>query len=1208
LENQEPYAAIPLMRRTLDLLPDGVLIIGADRQVLYLNDAFKQLWQIPENIAAQGRRAMLDHAISQLEHPEAFRKAVDELYSSPSSSEAEISFKDGRIFRRRSVALEGGHGQFSRIWIFSDITDAWSARIDALTGLLNRRAYSRELPSFMAAEEPGLVKAFALVDLDKFKALNQRYGHAGGDAVLKQVGALLNRSVGLGSPKVFRIGGEEFAIASTHRDSEAAIRYHQDLLRTIREAAIPHASNKPHGIVTISMGLGLFKGAWQPGDVFAKVDRALYRAKMHGSNRIAMAMIDPGLESPSAIDLAAAPIGDEGLALQSLPSPVGLAAEGAPASDKGDEPPANLQGWALREGTLFDVLTHSVPGFVWLADEYGNIDFVNKAWCEYTGLSPEESYGQAWMSVLHPEDVAPLTEVWPPKATGEARIAEVTLRFRRKDGAYRWHLIRANQVSDAEDRWIGCSTDMHDVVTMQQRERAQLGILRMVAEGEPTLNILEALCRLGEQQLPGSRCSVLLISEDGKRFVGGAAPSFPSEIVEALTGVAVGPRVGSCGTAAFERRDVVASDILTDPHWEDWRSAFLPLGVRACWSRPVYGANGSVLATYGFYFSDVQSPTPEELESLENLRQLAAIAISNARTHETLTESEEHHRYTVEFNPQIPWTADPMGRILTVSSRWAQATGLPVESTLGAGWVQALHPEDRQRSMEYWSEHLRTGEPVDMKYRIQLKEGTYRWVRARASARRDERGAIVKWYGAVEDIHDAEQAMERLRRQAYLDETSRLPNRRAFEELLAERIAAADDVPPKVLMLGIGGFRVLNERFGHEAGDAALRLFGRHLRKAIPQADIVARIAGDAFVVLLRSRGLNEPLHRFATRIGRSLENKLGRSAKTRHCGVSVGCVDVLPHDTPDEVVRRARLALAAAKKNPHTTSVLFTPSLQKAAQDSFEQIELARRALKAGWIIPVYQPKMDLRSGCVAGAEALLRIEHPQLGILGPGAIWGAFDAARIGRAIDERMISLVLEDLARWSRWAKALGSVSINLSTEILTHPGFFRSLLKKLERRGVATTQVTVEITERVLVDQLSNRSLQTLRELQRRGIRISLDDFGTGFASLTHLQRLPVNEIKIDRTFVHDLTSDGSNSAIVKSMIGLALNMDIDVVAEGVETAEQARLLRQWGCRYAQGNHFHRPIPAAAFARLCGFGAEAQTMLPGQLRHSDIRIS
>lgn len=845
-----------------------------------------------------------------------------------------------------------------------------------------------------------------------------------------------------------------------------------------------------------------------------------------------------------------------------------------------------------RESKLFDVLMHSVPGFVWLADGQGNVDFVNDAWCDYTGLDSHQSYGQGWMAALHPEDLAAWRGGWPPKPTCQTSAHEVTVRFRRHDGMYRWHLVRANSVADPDNRWIACTTDIHDVVLMQQRQRAQLHLLRMVANGEPTQRILETLCSLGEQQLPGSRCSVLLASPDGSHFQGGAAPFLPSDLRELVTRLAIAPGVGSCGTAACERRDVVSSDISTDPLWADWRAAFEPLGIKACWSRPVYGADGSVLATFGFYFTEVRSPTTEELESLENLRQLAAIAISKARTHEILKESEEHYRYTVEFNPQIPWTADSKGRILTVSSRWAQATGIPLEDTLGTGWLEALHPDDRQRVTEYWSEHLETGQPVDVKYRIRLKEGSYRWVRARASARRDDRGEITKWYGADEDIHEAELATERLRRQAYLDEITRLPNRRAFEERLAQHLAADGGAPLKVLMLDIDGFRIVNERFGHEAGDATLRLFGRYLHRTIPQADTIARIAGDAFVVLLRESGSNEALERFCARIGKSLERQLGRNAKTRLCGVSIGCVDVQPYDEVDEVIRRARLALVAAKRNPHARSVLFTPALHKAAEDSFEQIDLARRALKADWIIPVYQPKIDLRSGCVVGAEALLRIDHPQIGLQGPSAIWCALEAARIGRQIDDRMISLVLEDLAHWSPWPPALGGVSINMSTETLAHPGLARSVLKKLNRNGIAASRVTIEVTERVLVDQLSNRTHRTLRDLQRQGVRVSLDDFGTGFASLTHLQQLPVNEIKIDRTFVRDLKPDGSNAAIVKSMIGLALNMGIDVVAEGVETADQALLLRQWGCRYAQGYHFHRPLRANDFAKLCRIGSEA----------------
>jgi diguanylate cyclase (GGDEF)-like protein/PAS domain S-box-containing protein len=1191
LEEQELHATIPLMRRTLDLLPDGVLIIGSDRQVLYLNDAFKQLWQIPEKVAAQGHRAMLGHVIGQLEDPTAFLNRVEALYSSPDPSEDELSFSDGRVFKRRSVALEGGDEGFSRIWIFSDFTEAWSARIDPLTGLLNRRAYSRELPCFMAAEELGLVKAFSLVDLDRFKAFNDRYGHAGGDAVLERVGVLLERSASLGSHKVFRIGGEEFAIASAHADAEAALGYHQDMLRKISEEAIPHVGNKPHGVVTISMGLGLFTGPGESGDVFAEVDRALYRAKKLGRNRIDLATIDPGLKLKPAADSDSDLFGHARQETLSWRDKMRVASQNA--SDMGQVLVPSPK-FSKTDTKLFDVLTHSVPGFVWLADEQGNVDFVNDAWSNYTGLDEHQSYGRGWLAVLHPEDLAALMEVWPPEASAQGPAYETMMRFKRHDGTYRWHVVRANRVADTDNRWIGYSTDIHDVVTMQQRERAQLDILQMVANGEPTQKILESLCSLGERQLPGSRCSVLLVSQDGKRFEGGAAPFLPTNLQERVATIDIGPGVGSCGTAAYEKRDVVSSDISTDPLWTDWRATFEPLGVKACWSRPVYSEDGIVVAAYGFYFLEVRSPTIEELESLENLRQLAAIAISKARTHEALKESEEHHRYTVEFNPQIPWTADTKGRILTVSSRWAKATGIPVEGALGTGWFKALHPDDTQRVIGYWTERLKTGQPVDLTFRIRLKEGTYCWVRSRAYARYDEGGAIIKWYGAVEDVHDAELAMERLRRQAYLDEITRLPNRRAFEELLAEQLAAGGSTPLKVLMLDIDGFRVVNERFGHEAGDAALRLFGRYLCKTIPQADMIARIAGDAFIVLLREGGSNETLERFGTRVGKSLEQQLGRSVKTRLCGISIGCVEVQPPDVADEVVRRARLALTAAKNDPHATSVLFTPSLLRAAEDGFEQIELARTALKAGWITPFYQPMMDLGSGCVAGAEALLRIDHPRMGLQGPSTIWGALDAARIGRAINDRMISLVLEDLEGWSPWPQALGSVSINMSTEILTHPGFARSLLKKLDKRGIAPSQITVEITERVLVDQLSTRSHQTLRDLQHRGIRISLDDFGTGFASLTHLQQLPVNEIKIDQTFVHDLNPEGSNAAIVKSMISLALNLGIDVVAEGVETADQALLLRQWGCRYAQGYYFHRPIRASDFARLCGFGSNADS--------------
>lgn len=294
-----------------------------------------------------------------------------------------------------------------------------------------------------------------------------------------------------------------------------------------------------------------------------------------------------------------------------------------------------------RTDRLFDVLTHSVPGFVWLSDPNGNVEFVNCAWCEYTGLPSSESLGRGWAQMVHPDDIAALEAIWPPQANGDNPAYEIHLRFRRRDGQYRWHLVRANPVADSDGQWIGCSTDIHDLVAVQTRDRAQAEILNKVAAGDDVQSILEELCALGEQQLPGSRCTVLLLNDNGTEFTGGAAPFLPDALKSLIPGTKVGTGVGSCGTAAFEKRDVVSQSIATDPLWDGWREAFAPLGIKACWSRPVYGPDKDVLATFGFYFFEERAPADEELESLDNLRRLASVAIEKARTAQALRESEE---------------------------------------------------------------------------------------------------------------------------------------------------------------------------------------------------------------------------------------------------------------------------------------------------------------------------------------------------------------------------------------------------------------------------------------------------------------------------------------------------------------------------------------------------------------------------------------
>jgi diguanylate cyclase (GGDEF)-like protein len=281
----------PLMRRTLDLLPDGVLIIGSRREVLYHNAAFQKLWRIPPEVFAAGDQTMLRFVLDQLDDPEGFIGLVERLYTSPEPSEDDLTFRDGRIFNRRSVALEAGNGGFSRIWIFTDVTEAWSARVDPLTGLLNRRVYAREFPDFVTSTPEDSVKSVALLDVDRFKRYNDEYGHAAGDAALEGIGDILQTLLRRDADRAFRIGGEEFLVMSRHRTEHDAMRFFGSIIGEVRRAGVAHNWNPPWNVLTLSMGLGIFRGAADPATVFEAVDLALYRAKRNGRNRIELARL-----------------------------------------------------------------------------------------------------------------------------------------------------------------------------------------------------------------------------------------------------------------------------------------------------------------------------------------------------------------------------------------------------------------------------------------------------------------------------------------------------------------------------------------------------------------------------------------------------------------------------------------------------------------------------------------------------------------------------------------------------------------------------------------------------------------------------------------------------------------------------------------------------------------------------------------------------
>ena len=276
-----------MFEKALEALPDGVLLTNASRRVLYANRAFATHWGIPpELLASDDESSMLKFVTDQLADPEEFQREVERLHPTDESSQDEVRFKDGRIFSRRSVPFQK-EGEFqARIWIFTDVTEAHNASIDALTGIKNRHAYSRDFPSYVRAEDDGFVRSVAIMDVDNFKKYNDRYGHEAGDAVLRQIGHILQSHLHNADDLLFRVGGEEFLMAVRSRNEIDALALFETVRCSIAAMETVHEGNSPHGVVTASIGLASFHDGKDPAEVFRRVDAAMYEAKKKGRNAI----------------------------------------------------------------------------------------------------------------------------------------------------------------------------------------------------------------------------------------------------------------------------------------------------------------------------------------------------------------------------------------------------------------------------------------------------------------------------------------------------------------------------------------------------------------------------------------------------------------------------------------------------------------------------------------------------------------------------------------------------------------------------------------------------------------------------------------------------------------------------------------------------------------------------------------------------------
>ena len=560
------------------------------------------------------------------------------------------------------------------------------------------------------------------------------------------------------------------------------------------------------------------------------------------------------------------------------------------------------------------------------------------------------------------------------------------------------------------------------------------------------------------------------------------------------------------------------------------------------------------------------------------------------RIESALRESEERYELAERGANDGLWDWNLESDRIYFSPRWKSMLGCS-ESEIGGTpmeWFQRVHPEDLSLLEAAIDSHLSGAtESVEHEYRARYKDGRYLWMIVRGMAVRNAQGKATRMAGSQSDTTVRKMAELQLAHNAFHDELTRLPNRALFMDRLDQAIKrhaagniSTDGLTLAVLHLDIDRFKIINDSLGHMAGNLLLIEIGRRLRKCLRPTDTVARLGGDEFAVLID--GIREVSEAHA--VAHAIHDMLKEPFKLRERDVfvttSVGiALGKKKYVKPEDLIRDSETAMHRAKALGKARQETFHSGLHAQALSVLHLENDLRRASNSEEFVLYFQPIVALKTGQMVSMEALIRWKHPERGLVPPGEFLPLAEETELITPMSYWVLRKACTQLRDWQqRHPDHPGiSISINLSGATFTQPELIKQIRDVLGEMKLRPESLKIEITEGVIMENIQ-AALATLAQLKAMNIPLLVDDFGTGYSSLAYLHRLPIDILKIDRSFISNLEGGDKNFAIVKTIMSLARNLELKVVAEGVETAHQAALLNEMGCDFAQGFHFARPAP------------------------------
>jgi diguanylate cyclase (GGDEF)-like protein/PAS domain S-box-containing protein len=998
----------------------------------------------------------------------------------------------------------------------------------------------------------------------------------------------------------------------------------------------------------------------------------------------------------------------------------------------------------------------------------GVFRYVSPACLALLGYTPDELQGRSLFDLIHPDDRATVQRIHVITHTEQFEISPYSYRVRHKLGHYLWmetcsRAVKGTDAADVEEI-IAVSRDVTERYRANELLTGQKRLLEMIARDYPLQDTLEELMRIIQAQKPASLPSILMVNAEGTQVQRGISLALPKAYMNALKGLVIGPKVGTCGTAMYCGKIVITSDIQVDPLWEGFRELALPYSLRSCWSMPIVSSQGGILGSFAIYHREPQSPTSHEIQLLEIARQIAAIAIEQELASEALQRAEARYRGIFENAVEGIFQSTVDGRYTIVNPMLASIYGYDSPDDL----MQSLTDISQQvyispqRRLEFTQEMTTQRMVQGFESQVYRKDGSIIWISECARALLNEDGEIVGYEGTVEDItlrkqveaellkrdalllgvasathellteavfdkaiknvlqilgqaagadrayiyqnhphsttgavamsirhewtdldiaptllcdhwHDlpyyqaglgrwydafqggrsfsgitrlmspAEQAIlgrdqirsiimvpiqidqelwgyigfddchserewtaseesmlvaiaasigaairrqrtdAQMRYQAFHDALTGLPNRNLYDHRLSLTLAQArrETETVGVMFLDLDRFKTINDTLGHAVGDQLLQLITQRLIPCLREEDTMARWGGDEFTLLLPALKSPENAANIAQCIAQALKPAFRLNGHDLHITCSLG-IAIYPQDgrDPDTLLKNADVALYRAKEQGRNNYQFYTAALNSRASERLALDHSLHKALERNELVLYYQPQCDLSTGKIQQIEALIRWQHPRLGLLSPHMFIPLAEENGLIRSIGDWVLETACRQLQQWHQMGLSDLKLAVNLSATQFQQLDLVESIAHCLQALNFDPQLLELEITETTFMKDMefTQRLLHLLREM---GICIALDDFGTGYSSMNYLRELPLNTLKIDRSFVRDISTCSRAAAIIDTIITLGHGLGLNVVAEGVETQEQQEQLRSLNCSSMQGFLFSGPLETEA---------------------------